>query len=78
MLNIADIVITAIGYEKEILTKNTFKNKKIFFLKINKIRNNLHEISLKKKLRNLEKSMIIFGFLEEVLCNIIIFLKLKI
>lgn len=50
MLNIADIVITAIGYEKEILTKNTFKNKKIFFLKINKIRNNLHEISLKKKL----------------------------
>ena len=50
MLNISDMIITAIGYEKEIVTRNSFKNKTIFFLNKKKIKNSLHKIGLKKQL----------------------------
>ena len=47
MLKISNVVITAIGYEDEILKNNSFKNKKIYFLKINKMQNNLQKIQIK-------------------------------
>ena len=47
MLKISNIVITAIGYEDEILKNNFFKNKKVYFLKINKMQNNLQKIQIK-------------------------------
>jgi hypothetical protein len=51
-LDISNIIITAIGYETEILKQNTFKNKKILFLKVDKLRNNFEEIRVKKKHEN--------------------------
>ena len=47
LLKISNIIITAVGYEEDILKNNSFTDKKVYFLKINKMTNNLQKIQIK-------------------------------